>query len=102
MRLFEVVLDLLHFVFKLVPHPGASDVSRVRPPPCEFEDVANRGGVSATHRVQVGGERIGVSGFKLLDEALDRPALSLFCGHCRVGLVLVLPVVATAAMGVFS
>ena len=43
----------------------------VGPLPCNLQNVSEAVVVKAAHRVEVGGECIGVSGLQLLDEALD-------------------------------
>ena len=76
----DAFLALLHLAAKLVPCVQARNAGCVRPLPCDFEDVAKAVVVKSAHRVEVGGERIGVSGLQLLDKALDVGGDDLFRG----------------------
>ena len=70
-----------------------SNAGCVRLLPCNLQNVAEAVVVKTAHRVEVGGEGVGVSGLQLLDEALTLAAMTSFavCGLLRllVGCVVV-------------
>src|SRR6185437_5796398 len=71
---------LLHFAAKLVPCVQASDARRVRPLPCDFEDIAEAVIVKAAHGVEVRRESIAVTCLQLRDQFLDVGGDDLFRG----------------------
>jgi len=73
-------LAFLHLPAKLVPCVQSSNAGCVRSLPCDLQNVSEAVVVKAAHRVEVGGEGVGVSGLKLLYEALDVGGDDLFCG----------------------
>ena len=67
----DALLALRHAPSKLVPCIHSGYARRVRPLPCNLQDVSEAVIVESAHRVQVGGEGIGLPGLQLVDKALD-------------------------------